>query len=159
MEAKSELRRASRRDKLFVVATILEIAQNGAQKTQIMYRANLSFSQVCDFIRFMVKIDLLKLRTENGREAYVSTEKGIDFLLRYREIASLLGVESYRSRYESRIPMLRTELGRLKDAVANIEIGLFDTSACPKCQGDVFRDYKFCPHCGIKLDTEIAQGQ
>jgi predicted transcriptional regulator len=38
--------KTKRRDKLSIIAEILEIAKNGTLKTQIMYRANLSFAQL-----------------------------------------------------------------------------------------------------------------
>jgi predicted transcriptional regulator len=81
---------AKRRDKLFIIAEILDIAKEGSLKTQIMYRANLSFTQLNDYISFMLRIGLLDKTSENGRETYRATEKGVDFLQRYREITELL---------------------------------------------------------------------
>ncbi|NIN53172.1 MAG: hypothetical protein GTO23_08465 [Nitrososphaeria archaeon] len=86
--------RPKRRDKLYIMAEILDIAKDGALKTQIMYRANLSFTQLNDYLDFMLDIDLLKKVTRNGRDIYRSTEKGIDFLERYRQIAELLKDEN-----------------------------------------------------------------
>ena len=85
---------AKRRDKLFIIAEIIDIARDGSLKTQIMYRANLSFTQLNDYLRFIVGISLLEKITENGREIYRATEKGIDFLQRYREINELLKTEA-----------------------------------------------------------------
>lgn len=59
-------------------------------KTQIMYRANLSFTQLNDYLRFMLRINLLEKVSENERERYETTGKGMDFLQRYREITELL---------------------------------------------------------------------
>ena len=84
---------AKRRDKLFIIAEILGIAKEGSLKTQIMYRANLSFTQLNDYLNFMLKISLLKKILENDRETYRATEKGVDFLQRYREITELLKTE------------------------------------------------------------------
>ena len=81
---------SKRRDKLFIVAEILEIARDGSLKTQIMYRANLSFTQLNDYLSFMLQISLLERVLQNDRETYRATEKGIDFLQRYREINELL---------------------------------------------------------------------
>ena len=90
---------AKRRDKLFIIAEIIDIARDGSLKTQIMYRANLSFTQLNDYLRFIVGIGLLEKITENGKEIYHATEKGIDFLQRYREINELLKVngDSYKN--------------------------------------------------------------
>ena len=84
---------SKRRDKLYIVAEILEIARDGSLKTQIMYRANLSFTQLNDYLRFMLKINLLERVLENDREVYRATGKGVDFLQRYREINELLKSE------------------------------------------------------------------
>ena len=84
---------AKRRDKLFIMAEILDIAKEGSLKTQIMYRANLSFTQLNDYLNFMLRIGLLEKILENDREIYRATEKGVDFLQRYREITELLKTE------------------------------------------------------------------
>ena len=81
---------SKRRDKLFIMAEILEIAKEGVLKTQIMYRANLSFTQLNEYIRFMLKISLLSKNSTNGRSTYRSTDKGLNFLQRYIELAELL---------------------------------------------------------------------
>jgi predicted transcriptional regulator len=82
-----------RRDKLYIIAEILDIAKDGTLKTQIMYRANLSFTQLNDYLRFMLKIKLLEKIVENDKEKYKATEKGLSFLQRYREITQLLKEE------------------------------------------------------------------
>jgi predicted transcriptional regulator len=81
---------SKRRDKLFIISEILEIAKEGTLKTQIMYRANLSFTQLNDYLNFMIRINLLDRISENDRERFETTNKGIDFLQRYREISELL---------------------------------------------------------------------
>ncbi|MBS7646413.1 hypothetical protein KEJ24_01045 [Candidatus Bathyarchaeota archaeon] len=85
-----------RRDKLYIIAEILEIAQEGALKTQIMYRANLSFTQLNEYLKFMLKINLIDRIVENDREVYKATPKGLEFLQRYQEMIDLLksGVEN-----------------------------------------------------------------
>lgn len=82
-----------RRDKLHIIAEILEIAKEGTLKTQIMYRANLSFTQLNDYLTLMLKISLLKKNEENDKEIYRATAKGMDFLERYRDITQLLKTE------------------------------------------------------------------
>jgi len=85
---------SKRRDKLYIISEILEIAKEGVLKTQIMYRANLSFTQLNDYLKFMLKINLIEKNVENGKEIYRATEKGTDFLQRYREITELLKTEN-----------------------------------------------------------------
>jgi predicted transcriptional regulator len=81
---------SKRRDKLYIIAEILEIARDGTLKTQIMYRANLSFAQLNGYLNFMLKTNLLDKIVINDREVYKASEKGINFLTRYREINELL---------------------------------------------------------------------
>jgi len=93
-----------RRDKLFIISEILEIAKDGVLKTQIMYRANLSFTQLNDYLGFMLEIHLLEKNKRNDKDIYRSTEKGIDFLERYRQIAELLKNEDDNIRNNVKIP-------------------------------------------------------
>lgn len=81
---------SKRRDKLGIIAEILEIAREGTLKTQIMYRANLSFAQLTDYLKFMLKISLLNKFRNNGKDVYSTTEKGVDFLQRHLELTELL---------------------------------------------------------------------
>ena len=81
---------SKRRDKLSIIAEILEIAREGTLKTQIMYKANLSFAQLNDYLKFMLKTELLKKFRVNGKEVYVATEKGLDFLQRHFDLTELL---------------------------------------------------------------------
>jgi predicted transcriptional regulator len=81
---------SKRRDKLRIIAEILDIAKEGTLKTQIMYKANLSFAQLNEYLKFMLKIHLLKKVTDSGKEVYVATEKGMDFLQRQSELTQLL---------------------------------------------------------------------
>jgi predicted transcriptional regulator len=94
---------SKRRDKLSIIAEILEIAKDGTLKTQIMYRANLSFAQLNDYIKFMLKIGLLNKLRANGKDVYVTTEKGIDFLHRHSELTELLK-EKEKSKNGAKIP-------------------------------------------------------
>ena len=83
-----------RRDKLFIIAEILEIAREGTLKTQIMYRANLSFTQLNQYLDLLTKIKLLEIMKENEKNVYMTTEKGMKYLQNYREITKLLRTEN-----------------------------------------------------------------
>jgi predicted transcriptional regulator len=95
---------SKRRDKLYIISEILEIAKEGVLKTQIMYRANLSFTQLNDYLKFMLKINLIEKNVENGKEIYRATEKGSDFLQRYREITELLKTKNNDPKNGVKIP-------------------------------------------------------
>ena len=59
-------------------------------KTKIMYKANLSFAQLNDYLKFMLKTSLLNKFVARGKDVYAATEKGIDFLQRHFELTELL---------------------------------------------------------------------
>jgi predicted transcriptional regulator len=84
--------KTKRRDKLSIIAEILDIAKDGTLKTQIMYKANLSFAQLCEYLTFLINAKLLAKYTETGKEVYAATGKGIDFLQRHSELTELLNV-------------------------------------------------------------------
>ena len=85
---------SKRRDKLGIIAEILEIAKDGTLKTQIMYKANLSFVQLTEYLGYMLKTSLLDKLDINTKEVYVATEKGLDFLQRHSELTALLNEEN-----------------------------------------------------------------
>jgi len=79
-----------RRDRLYIIAEILKIAEDGSLKTQIMYKANLSFSQLNEYLSFLLRMKLLEIQKEERKKFYVTTDKGEEFLNKYGEINSLL---------------------------------------------------------------------
>jgi len=92
---KNELPEPSRkrRDRLYIISEILTIAKDGSLKTQIMYRANLSFAQLNEYLSFLLKIKLLEVIQQNERTIYKTTVKGVKYLQNYEKIANLLRKE------------------------------------------------------------------
>jgi predicted transcriptional regulator len=80
-----------RRDRLYILAEILNIAKGGSLKTQIMYRANLSFAQLNEYLNFLTKMEFLEIQNENRKNNYVTTSKGDRYLEKYTDLAHLLG--------------------------------------------------------------------
>jgi predicted transcriptional regulator len=72
------------------MAEILEVAIDGALKTQVMYRANLSFAQLNEYLRLMMDLRLLESVKNTERTLYKTTAKGVRYLQSYREIRDLL---------------------------------------------------------------------
>ena len=95
---------SKRRDKLTIIAEILEIAKDGTLKTQIMYKANLSFAQLNEYLKFMLKIELIRKAVNRGKDVYVATAKGLDFLQRQSEITELLKGEDEYPRNGVKVP-------------------------------------------------------
>ena len=94
-----------RRDKLYIIGEILDIAKDGALKTQIMYRANLSFTQLNGYLKFVVGVHLLDKISVNNRDIYRINKKGLEFLERYREIQELLKTEDEKKDVRIRPPI------------------------------------------------------
>jgi predicted transcriptional regulator len=80
-----------RRDRLYIIAEILNIAKGGSLKTQIMYRANLSFAQLNEYLNFLTKMVFLEIQNENRKSTYITTSKGEKYLEKYKDLANLLG--------------------------------------------------------------------
>jgi len=79
-----------RRDRLHIIAEILEISKNGSLKTQIMYKANLSFAQLNEYLNLLLDLELLKENADNERTMFKVTGKGVKYLQNYYKIKELL---------------------------------------------------------------------
>jgi predicted transcriptional regulator len=82
--------KTKRRDQFGIIAKILEITKKGARKTQIMYKANLSFTQLNEYLPYLLNKKLISLTSNGDGEIYVITKQGIDFLKRHNELIQLL---------------------------------------------------------------------
>jgi predicted transcriptional regulator len=69
-----------------------------------MYRANLSFTQLNDYLGFVMRNELLAIHSRNDKDVYLTTEKGMDFLQRYREITLLLKTEEQNGKNNVKVP-------------------------------------------------------
>jgi predicted transcriptional regulator len=70
-----------RRDKFYIIARVLETCISSAKKTNIMYKANLSFNQLNHYIKITLEYALLaKQIDDKGKAILTATPKGLDFL-------------------------------------------------------------------------------
>lgn len=58
-----------------------------------MYKVNLSFAQVNEYLPFLIRVKLLEPTAQNGKAVYKTTSKGTRFLRNYAEIRDLLEAE------------------------------------------------------------------
>ena len=79
-----------RRDRLIIIAEIINIARKGSSKTQIMFKANLSFSQLNQYLSLLLKTALLEKKALNGKFVYLPTTKGLEFVQRQQQVVDLL---------------------------------------------------------------------
>ena len=79
-----------RRDRLYIMAEILNVAKDGVLKTQIMYRANLSFAQLNNYLSLLTDLKLLNENSSDRKTMYKTTKKGAKFMENYKDIVLLL---------------------------------------------------------------------
>ena len=66
-----------RRSNIEIIGEMLRIGANGAGKTEIMYSANMSYSQIQKYLKFLLAQGLIhKVELGNPNVTYVVTEKG-----------------------------------------------------------------------------------
>jgi predicted transcriptional regulator len=80
------------RSRVDILATILDVAHNGALKTHIMYKANLSHRQLEKYLAYLIDQGMVvKTRDElYNRTVYQVADKGIEFLKDYSRLSAHL---------------------------------------------------------------------
>lgn len=73
----------SYRGRLDIIADILRVASENAKKTQIMYRANLSYKVLLKYLTEVSEASLIDFKDE--KQCYILTTKGREFLEAYKE--------------------------------------------------------------------------
>ena len=73
------------RDRLDIIADILNVASQDAKKTKIMYQANLSYKVLQRYLAELVDAALVTF--ENHNQQYKLTVKGHEYLDAYKEYA------------------------------------------------------------------------
>ncbi|MFQ6064936.1 MAG: winged helix-turn-helix domain-containing protein [Candidatus Bathyarchaeia archaeon] len=82
--------RRKRRDRLTIMAQILNIAREGISKTRIMYGAGLSFDQLNGYLSSLQEADLLKISINNGTEICKTTPKGVKYLQTFSQLKACI---------------------------------------------------------------------
>jgi predicted transcriptional regulator len=76
------------RSRTEIVSMILDIANGGATKTKIMYKAMLSYNQLKNYLTVLIENNLIEYHGES--KIFRTTEKGLIFLKKHNEICELL---------------------------------------------------------------------
>lgn len=76
----------TRRGKLEIIVDLLEVCKEEALKTNLVYKTNLNFKFVGDYLKILLEKEWVK---ENGGK-YLITEKGKCFLMKARDVLSEL---------------------------------------------------------------------
>lgn len=70
-----------RRSNIEIIADMLRVGENGAGKTEIMYTANMSYSQIQKYLDYLVNQGFInKVNMDNTMIAYQVTDSGLQLL-------------------------------------------------------------------------------
>jgi predicted transcriptional regulator len=103
--------RFKNRNRLGIVANILTIAKQGALKTHLMYKANLSYTMLRDYLKFLLDNGLLSESRypEDKVTLYRTTEKGTRFLDSYVALKDLASPIIDKTPFVSTPPVERVQ--------------------------------------------------
>ncbi|MBA7503961.1 hypothetical protein ES706_02586 [subsurface metagenome] len=81
-----------RRSNIEIIADMLRVGENGAGKTEIMYSANMSYSQIQKYLGFLLSHGFInKVEVGNPIVTYRVTDKGLGLLKNIDSIMEVLG--------------------------------------------------------------------
>ena len=74
-----------RRSEFQIIGEILDLSKDGAKKTEILYKSNMSFVQLRNYLSFMIEKNIIKEKLTNkdrelSKKIYVNTDKGNNLL-------------------------------------------------------------------------------
>ena len=103
------------RNRLEIIVDVLAVIREGATKTSIMNKANLSYTLLTRYLTDVM--DMLLAQQEKGNR-YTLTKKGVDFL------QELNGCLKRRGEIEEQLQDINDELARVMDRFLNPSVGL-----------------------------------
>ena len=85
----------TRRSNIEIIADMLRVGENGAGKTEIMYTANMSYSQIQKYLDYLVNHGFInKVNMDNTMVAYQVTDSGLKLLRVIDTLMRMLGTGS-----------------------------------------------------------------
>ena len=81
-----------RRSNIEIIADMLRVGENGAGKTEIMYSANMSYSQIQKYLGFLMSHSFItKVKVGNPSVTYQVTDAGLKLLKSIDGVTEMLG--------------------------------------------------------------------
>ena len=81
-----------RRSNIEIIADMLRVGENGAGKTEIMYSANMSYSQIQRYLDYLVNQGFIsRVNMDNTMVAYQVTDSGLKLLKAIDTLMEMLG--------------------------------------------------------------------
>jgi predicted transcriptional regulator len=85
----------NRRSNIEIIADMLRVGENGAGKTEIMYSANMSYSQIQKYLDYLVNQGFInKVIMDNTTIAYQVTDSGLKLLKAIDTLMAMLEPDS-----------------------------------------------------------------
>ena len=76
-----------KRDRVEIIAEILDLCLEPRSKTRVMYGTNLSWKMLQNYLSHLQERGLLE--TQNNSTKYLTTERGRDFVEKWKELKAL----------------------------------------------------------------------
>ena len=76
------------RPRVQIMAEILSLCRQPQTKTQVMYRTNMSWEMLQKYLSQLQSLEMLEVR--NSLTKYVTTQRGLEFVEKWRELTELL---------------------------------------------------------------------
>lgn len=102
------------RDRLSIIAAVLEASRAGSSKTHIMFKANLSFKLLEKYLTLVTEAGFVNLTDSS----YQLTARGDEFLERYKS-------------FQSELSKLKQSLEAIGNEQANLEKQFLNHPLCP----------------------------
>jgi predicted transcriptional regulator len=83
------LPRFKNRGRNTVIAELLRATKVPTARTRLMYKANLSYTMLNDYLKMMVDLDLVSIEKSTQGRSYLITERGLKFLEIYDSLIEL----------------------------------------------------------------------
>lgn len=95
------------RSRMEIVANILDIGRTGALKTHLMYKANLSYMVVSQYLDFLTKAELIKETFDDQGmvKLYQTSAKGLKYLEVYDSLQNIAGIDVQRGMHRAPVEL------------------------------------------------------
>jgi predicted transcriptional regulator len=78
----------SKRDRIEIIAEILDLCSAPKTKTHVMYGTNLSWKMLQHYLAELQSLGLLQVKEKSSR--YISSKRGLEFVEKWKELKELL---------------------------------------------------------------------
>jgi predicted transcriptional regulator len=76
------------RNRIDIIAQLLDAASSPTTKTRMMYKAMLSYEQLKEYLLMLIENDLIGYDKPSQR--FTATDKGFQFLKKYEDLSKLI---------------------------------------------------------------------